>query len=193
MKNIFLVIVLVALLSGAAYAQLNKGTVSLSGSFGYARSTIKGTQTGKSSEFTIHPSIGYFFADRFEGYLFGAYASSSRTENGAKVTGDGFGGGLGANKYFKLADKLSFFTGPEFSFRKLNNYDSSTTNQFNASWGGGLLLLAHKHIGVTTRVGFLGYSSSSTKIPNVAQKQVVNDFGFMTNTNQLTFGLSYYF
>lgn len=193
MKNIYLVIVLVALLSGTAYAQLTKGTVSLSGSLGYAKSTIKGTQTGKRSEFTIHPSVGYFFADNFEGHLFGTYGHSAKTENGTKVSGDGFGGGLGANKYFKLADKISFFTGPELSFRRLNNYDSSTTNEFNAVWGGGLLFLANKHIGVNTRVGVLGYSNSSTKIPKVAEKEIVNDFGFLTKTNQLTFGLSYYF
>lgn len=193
MKNIYLMIVLAALLTSSAYAQLAKGTVSVGGSLGYAKSTIKGTQTGKKSEFTINPSVGYFFADNLEGYVFGVYGRSSKTENGTKVSGDGFGGGLGVNKYFKLAEKLSFFTGPEFSFRRLNNYDNSTTNEFGAFLGGGLQFMANKHIGVNTRVAVLGYSASSTKIPNVVEKEIIHNFGFMTKTNQLTFGLSYYF
>ena len=102
-------------------------------------------------------------------------------------------------KYFNITEKLSFHLQGEFSVSKtwidnkssITNNSNGTRNNLFAGIRPGITYFLNKKFALETSIGALGYSTGKNENDNGEGK--FNSFDLSFNSNNLLFGLSYYF
>lgn len=176
-------------------AQISKGKISLEGAIGFGNSKTtsadKLTKTTTTS-FIVHPQIGYFFIDGLESYVFGTYGTSKTKTGNESTNGEVYGAGVGARKYFRLADNFSFLAGPQFSFSKTKDQDRSVIKTTDIGLYGGFIFFPRKNMGIRAGLGGLGFSHSTLQEEGKTGSAKNSSFGLNGNTANISLGLSFY-
>ncbi|MCH8555118.1 MAG: porin family protein [Schleiferiaceae bacterium] len=216
MKKITLILGLVVG-TYTAQAQLEKGSLLLSGDIGFNSSTGKMEITSggntvtqadpKFTDFNLNLQGGYFVADNFAVGLGIGYGLSKITEDGDDFLDEISTGIFAINPfaryYIPYTNKFAFFAqldlGIGFGSTKTESRMGNTTitdegsvNVFGIGVSPGFTYFLTESIGLDLRVGFLGYNSASTSFEsnNSTTTNSISGTGVNIGLNSLTFGLS---
>lgn len=209
-----LAIAFFGLIGTSAFAQTSQGTVVLSGSFGFSKTT---SEDGSSSDynqeiakFNIMPAIGYFLQDGLEA---GASVGISTTSVNQQVmdyyssydleqknTTYSFSPYL--KKYFALSEKVAFTGTASAGITKgktTSTYNNNSANESTSEESGysvniipGITFFPTEKIGIGVQFGALGYSQVTINPENRDEDYVVKNYGLDLNTSTLGIGFSYY-
>ncbi|MBB6611715.1 outer membrane beta-barrel protein [Pontibacter sp. Tf4] len=210
MKKI-LAMVGLCLIGTGAFAQTGSGTIVLSGSVGYSKTTQddNASQEVDQTTFNLSPSVGYFIQDGLE---LGIGLGFNQTSNGILVP-DGWGMSeyeMKTNlfsfnpyirKYFMVSDKVAFTGSATAGFSTGSSSISldggreykSEVSGFQVAVVPGLSFFPTEKIGITAAFGSLGYSELSSKPEEGDDKTTSSTVGLNLNASTLSIGFSYHF
>ena len=176
----------------------NKSTVTVEG--GSTGSSNNGTQT--ATQFSITPSIGYFFADRFMLGIGMDYLRTSSDDNANTTTGSGSSSdsrllfGPAVRYYFPISGDQAFFLGIVTGFGTSNtkvNVAGKTqtinTNIQSYGFGPGYTIFSSRCIAMEAQMKY-NFGSTRSKIDISGVQQTTNS---KNNAFDFVVGVSYYF
>ncbi len=167
MKRTFVTLFAVVLLSSAAFAQLEKGTMLAGGEFGLELNTNKSkyrnqtTTNSKSTSFTLEPRFGYFVIDNLAiGGEISLTSSVSKDElDGDKTTDNSFAIGPFVRYYFPAKIFLEGQYSAGFANTKYSN--SNEKDKYNLggwSLASGYAIFLNDNVAVEPMLGFQSVS-----------------------------------
>lgn len=188
---------------------IQKGTWNLGGTFSLNNSNSEfnaNTSKNENDQFYIgfYPRVGYAINNNliiglglgYEYRDFKTYYSGIENYNSNQNTLVVF---PYIKKYFNLTEKFSFHLQGEFRVSKswtdskdlININSNETSNILFVGIRPGITYFLTKKFALETSIGTLGYSTGKNEIDNGEGK--FNSFDLNFNSNNLLFGLSYYF
>lgn len=208
MKKLLTVVALLA--STAGFAQLEKGSILVTG-FGSINSTTgenvdaAGTKTDAPSTFggTLGLGGGYLIQDNLSVGAFIALTGTTTKNdvNNTENSANNFGFGIGARKYTKCADNLYVFGQLGFGLLSgktefKNNgtlINEGKTNTFTLGLAPGISYFLSNCVAFDMTVGNLGYTSTKTEDVTNNTENTTNNFGLNLNLTTVTFGVQVFF
>lgn len=196
-----------------AFAQPEKGDIFLGGSLNFNMGSSKGEVAGVSADgpktlnFGISPRVGYFLSDKIVvGLDLGFNSASSNDDSSGteiKTSSSMYGGGVFARYYIVPADRFALFfeagVGAMLGGSKVEtagvSVDGPNSFNLNAGLTPGVAFYVSKRVALEANYGFLGYTSTSTKIETagVETKTNAGNFGLNINPSTFEFGMSILF
>lgn len=201
MKNNIFCLLLIFAVTGAGFAQTEKGTqylgLELSGRTKTERSTGLNDLTVRDLGFSIAPGYSYFLADRWElRGGFGVSISKRRSESNVFVNKSksyGLIPQVAIKRHLMISDKLGFATGPyvfyAFSKHDPENFDETTNEQFQTGIDLQVEYFPIRHLGVSA--GLLDVSYSRVKFTEADQERFKTRSFSAGLRNQLNFRVFY--
>lgn len=202
MRNLFVISVATLLLSLTGFAQVNKGKWLIGGGLESFSRTNTMTNPGvenKSSQVSVSPRVGYFFADRWAAGIAPSYTYNKYKDSLQTSKGNGYSIGVFVRYYQPIGEKLGIFgslNGISYSAGsgELNHVNNalSRKNKYRSVGVGafiqpGIVYFITPKIGLETSVGALnlGYSSSKGEDETQAQggKRESTSSGFTASLN----------
>lgn len=207
-KHLLILISLLFTGMATAFAQNDKGSYYIGGSFNYNYTGLSTTQTYNFTEgytnysikdvksITLQPDFGFFLSKKWSVGIQPVYQRQSGTEESdyysytsaadnyvstSKYHNDQLGINLYLRYYCMITDKFGFF--PQFGVGTLNNlrYPDFGTLTFGGSPY--FVFFPTPKLGVNLGFGSIGY--------NIDYKTGIHNFNLGVNNN-ITFGLNYY-
>ncbi len=112
MRNLFTVSVAILLVSLTSFAQVSKGKWLVGGGFESFNRTSTMTNPGvenKSSQVSVSPRVGYFFADRWAAGIAPSYSHGKYKDSLQTSKGNGYSIGAFVRYYQPIGEKLAIF------------------------------------------------------------------------------------
>lgn len=137
-----LIITLVAVLSSAAFSQVNQGQLMVGGQATFTSSKFGDIDDSKNTYFQLSPNIGYFFINNLAGGLRLNFSSDKdETEDDAYVD---FSATPFIRYYFlPAAQKVNIFADGSFGFGSAGQGNKESYNQFGIMAGPAIFLNPH--------------------------------------------------
>ncbi len=209
MKKLIIMAIL-GLFGTAAAAQTSQGTVVLSGSVGYSKTTDnEGDEFEQyQSTFNISPSIGYFISDGLE---VGASIGYQKAKNNMFYpTGwdmieieqetSLFAFAPYLTKYFMVSDRVALTGTGSVGFSKGTSTFSFDSDKAESDLSGfqlavvpGITFFPTEKIGINASFGSLGYASLTSEPKEGEGKTKSSNLGLNLNASTLNVGFSYHF
>lgn len=211
MKKLLFSIISVGIWFSNVNAQYSAGSLSVGGSFMLwfqnpktetSNQTIDGTKT---TDFTILPSVEYFFADDLSvGAGIGYDLNRQKTVNGTTTTTNKTGIFYFepfVRKYFKMGDRFCFFGQGGFTWgtgnftSEVSNSNTNTTvstkyarSSFSIGISPGISFSVSDKVTLESSFGFLGYMGTSNET-GTNQKDKTSNFGIQLNPSTIALGI----
>lgn len=209
MKKIFTIITLFLTMLTIAqdeeknYSTIEKGSWNLSGNFALNSSNFNFENTNqndtKNTMFSINPQIGYAISKNLMfglglGYTFNLNEHQNALNSEFKRNTYQINTYL--KKLFPITNNLTINVLGEIGYMKSNlEYDPSNdeSNSFSIGFRPGFSLFLSRKIALETQIGFLGYSHSKNESSFNSAESTSNSFNLNLNSNNLLFGVTYFF
>ncbi len=209
MKHFFMAAVL-ALAGSGAFAQIQQGTVVLSGSVsmnrtGFTTEANQSEQINKTTSLGFNPAMGYLIKDNLAAgaALLLTYNSYAQQSSRTRVYSVGLSPYL--RKYWPVAEQL-YLTGTasvfgSVGYSKLTSENLNDTGNlgnsysFGANLAPGLTFFVTERLSLNSSLSLLSFSSTASKTDNEPEssRYMSNYFTFSPLPSSIAFGLSYYF